>query len=94
MEERRAQGGSSISAKKGGIGGRRTDVEREKERRVESEEREGIERERQDWQGGTIEVRRTARRRRYCAPHPNAATPLIIVAGALATPPWRTTSMP
>lgn len=42
---------------------------------------------RKDWQGGTIEVRRTARRRRYCAPHPNAATPLIIVAGALPTPP-------
>lgn len=48
------------------------------------EEEEG----RAGWQGGTIEVvRRTARRRRYCAPHPNAATPLIIVAGALPTPP-------
>lgn len=35
---------------------------------------------------GTIEVRRTARRRRHCAPHPNAVTPLIIVAGALSSP--------
>lgn len=43
---------------------------------------------------GTIEVRRTARRRPYCAPHPNAATPLIIVADALSPPRLDTTSVP
>lgn len=81
MEERRAQGGSSISAKIVEEG--RAKKEKEK-RRDEGWIGGGR---RKDWQGGTIEVRRTARRRRYCAPHPNAATPLIIVAGALPTPP-------
>lgn len=83
VEERRAQGGSSISAKIVEGGWAKNEREKEKRRDEGLEEEEGKE----DWQGGTIEVRRTARRRRYCAPHPNAATPLIIVAGALPTPP-------
>ena len=76
----------------GGRRRRRTDAEGEKEERRDERcrEREAARGWQGGWQGGTIEVRRTARRRRYCAPHPNAATPLIIVAGALATPPWRT----
>lgn len=68
--------------RKGGIVGGEEQTEKEKRKGEEGDGGSGA-----GLQGGTIEVRRTARRRRYCAPHPNAATPLIIVAGALPTPP-------
>lgn len=62
----------------------REDGGRESKRRESPAEGEGGE---DTVARGTIEVRRTARRRRHCAPHPNAVTPLIIVAGALSSPP-------